>query len=140
MPQPPRVARISDIMPVPIVDDTVTMHPVRRTLGIGAFGVNAYSAAEPGDQLIEEHDELGVAAGRHEELYVVIAGQAMFTIDGADHDAPAGTLVFVPDPSSRRTAVAVAAATMVLVIGGGGGGGHRPSPRGGAPPPPGFPP
>jgi tetratricopeptide (TPR) repeat protein len=101
---------------------------VRRTLGIGAFGVNAYSAAEPGDQLIEEHDELGVAAGRHEELYVVIAGQAMFTIDGADHDAPAGTLVFVPDPSSRRTAVAVAAATMVLVIGGRRGEAYGPSP------------
>jgi tetratricopeptide (TPR) repeat protein len=128
MPQPPRVARISDITPVPIVDDTVTMHPVRRTLGIGAFGVNAYSAAAGGDRLIEEHDELGVAAGRHEELYVVVAGHATFTVDGADHDAPAGTMVFVPDPSSRRTAVAVAAETMVLVIGGRPGEAYGPSP------------
>jgi tetratricopeptide (TPR) repeat protein len=127
MPTPPRVTRIADIPSIRIVDDTVTMHPVRRTLGIGAFGVNGYSAAA-GDQLIEEHDELGAAAGRHEELYVVISGQATFTVDGAVHDAPAGTLVFVPDPASRRSAVAARAGTTVLVVGGRPGERYDPSP------------
>jgi tetratricopeptide (TPR) repeat protein len=127
MPTPPRVTHIADIPSVRIVGDTITMHPVRRTLGIGAFGVNAYSAAA-GAHLIEDHDELGVAAGRHEELYVVISGHATFTVDGAEHDAPAGTLVFVADPASRRSAVAAAADTTVLVVGGKPGERYEPSP------------
>ena len=127
MPTPPRVTRIADIPSVRIVDDTVTMHPVRRTLGIGAFGVNGYSAGA-GDQLIEDHDELGAAAGHHEELYVVISGHATFTVDGTEHDAPAGMLVFVPDPASRRSAVAAVAETTVLVVGGRPGERYDPSP------------
>jgi tetratricopeptide (TPR) repeat protein len=131
MPSPPRIARIADIPSVRIVDDTVTMHPVRWTLGIGAFGVNAYSGSA-GDQIIEEHDEMGVAAGRHEELYLVVSGHATFTVDGEEHDAPAGTLVFVPDASSRRAAVAVLAETTVLVVGGRPGERYDPSPWEGA--------
>jgi tetratricopeptide (TPR) repeat protein len=127
MPTPPRVTRIAEIPSVQIVDETITMHPVRRTLGIGAFGVNAYSAAA-GDQLIEDHDEMGVAAGRHEELYVVLSGHATFTVDGAEHDAPSGTLIFVPDPGSRRSAVAAAVETTVLVVGGRPGERYDPSP------------
>ena len=30
---------------------------------------------------------------------MVLSGRARFIIDGADHDAPAGTFVFIPDPS-----------------------------------------
>ena len=76
---------------------------VRRELGVRAFGVNAFTA-DAGEQLIEDHDETGSGSGGHEELYVVIAGHARFTIDGIEHDAPAGTLVFVPDPdlAARR--------------------------------------
>ena len=48
--------------------------PVRIPFGISAFGVNAYAAREAGGQIIEEHDELGAGAGRHEELYVVLTG------------------------------------------------------------------
>ena len=56
------------------VGDTLTWRPVRRTLGVEAFGVNAYTAANAGDEIVEEHDETGAGAGRHEELYVVLAG------------------------------------------------------------------
>lgn len=118
MPQPPRVARLADLPAFPIVEDTITWHPVRRELGISAFGINAYTAARAGDDLIEEHDETGAGAGRHEELYVVIAGAATFTVDGAEVDAPAGTFVFLPDPRSRRAAVAVEAGTTAVAIGG----------------------
>ena len=69
-------------------------------------------------QLIEEHDETGINAGGHEELYVVLTGLARFTIDGADHDARAGTLVFIPDPESRRSAVALEDGTSALAVGG----------------------
>lgn len=115
VPEPPRIARIEDI---PAIEGGgVGYRFVRRTLGVRAFGVNAFTAGA-GEQLIEEHDETGSGAGKHEELYVVIAGHARFTIDGAEHDAAAGTLVFVPDPGSRRSAIAITDGTAALVVGG----------------------
>jgi len=102
--------------------------PVRIPLGIDAFGVNAYGARETGGRVIEEHDELGAGAGRHEELYVVLSGHARFTVDGEELDAPAGTLVFVRDPASRRGATAAAPDTTVLVVGGTVGKAFEPSP------------
>ena len=115
MPEAPRIARIADIPPVAAAG--VEYRFVRRTLGVRAFGVNGFTA-DAGGLLIEPHDELSANAGGHEELYVVVAGHARFTIDGAEHDAPAGTLVFVPDPASRREASAVVDGTTALVIGG----------------------
>jgi hypothetical protein len=115
VPEAPRITRIEDI-PAIFTGD-VGYRLVRRALGIEAFGVNAFTA-DAGVHLIEEHDEVGSAAARHEELYVVLAGHARFTIDGAEHDAPAGTLVFVPDPKSHRAATAVVDGTVALVIGG----------------------
>lgn len=102
--------------------------PVRIPLGIEAFGVNAYVAREEGGRVIEEHDELGAAAGGHEELYVVLTGRALFTLDGEERDAPAGTLVFVRDPAVRRGAVAREPETTVLVVGGTRGRAFEPSP------------
>lgn len=105
----------------------VHLRPVRRPLGITAFGTNAYSA-DAGEHLIEEHDEAGGGAGRHEELYVVLTGHARFTVDDTDVDAPAGTLVFCPEPGTRRAAVALEDATMALVVGGPAGAGGPVSP------------
>jgi hypothetical protein len=102
--------------------------PVRIPLGISAFGVNAYAAAEAGGQVIEDHDELGAGAGRHEELYVVVAGHARFEVAGEEVDAPTGTLVFVRDPAARRSAVAVTPDTTVLVVGATAGQAFEPSP------------
>jgi hypothetical protein len=87
--------------------------PIRRTLGIEAFGVNAWTSGEAGAVVIQEHDE----SSGHEELYVVVSGHATFTVDGDELDAPAGTLVFVRDPKAKRGAVAVAPGTTVLVVG-----------------------
>jgi tetratricopeptide (TPR) repeat protein len=47
----------------------------------------------------------------------VVEGHATFTVDGGEVDAPAGTLVYVGDPATRRTAVAVEAGTTVVVAG-----------------------
>jgi hypothetical protein len=115
MPEPPRIAHIDEIEPLPA--GGVGYRLVRRALGVQAFGVNAFTA-DAGVQLIAEHDEVGVNAGRHEELYVILTGRARFTIDGAEHEAPAGTLVFLPDPESRRSAVAVEDGTSALAVGG----------------------
>lgn len=98
--------------------------PVRSTLGIGAFGVNAYTASAAGQRLIEEHDE---GANGHEELYVVIAGSARFTVDGEPVEAPTGTCIAIHDPAVRRTAVALEPGTIALVVGAPRGGAYAPT-------------
>ena len=50
--------------------------PIRRQLGVRAFGINAFFASKAGEQLIEAHDETGSGAGGHAELYVVLTGRA----------------------------------------------------------------
>jgi tetratricopeptide (TPR) repeat protein len=100
---------------------------VRTHFGIGAFGVNAYVADEPGIAVIGEHDELGKLAAQHEELYFVADGHAKFTVDGDEIDAPAGTFVFVRDPAAKRGAVATEAGTTVVIAGGKPGEAFAPS-------------
>ncbi len=89
--------------------------PVRKTLGVTAFGINAYTAANVGDEVVEEHTETALG---HEEIYAVVAGHATFTVDGEEVDAPAGTLVYLDDPAQQRSAVAKESNTTVLAIGG----------------------
>ena len=88
--------------------------PLRRHFDVGSFGVNAWRAEEAGASLIPEHDE---TRSRHEELYVVIAGSATFTVDGQTRAGPTGTVVFVRDPAVRRAAVADEAGTTILSVG-----------------------
>ena len=94
---------------------TLRWTPVRRHFDVRAFGVNAYTAQEAGQDVVEEHSEQTLG---HEELYVVVAGHARFTLDGEEVDAPAGTLVYIRDPTVRRAAVAQGAGTTVLALGG----------------------
>lgn len=110
-----QVLRLDELEAIPVAG--VHMRPIRRALGITGFAINGWSA-NAGEQLIEDHDETGTGAGRHQELYAVIAGHARFTVDGETIEAPAGTLVFVPDVDSRRSATATVENTSVLVIGG----------------------
>jgi hypothetical protein len=115
MPEAPRIVHVGDVEPVEF--GGVDYRLMRRALGIRAFGVNAFTA-DRGTELIEDHDETGFNAGRHEELYVVLSGLARFTIDGGEHDAGPGTFVFVPDPESRRSAIALEDGTSAIAIGG----------------------
>jgi mannose-6-phosphate isomerase-like protein (cupin superfamily) len=87
---------------------------VRHHLGITAFGVNAWTARDAGDRIINEHSE--AQDDDPEELYVVLHGHATFEVGDEKVDAPEGTLVFV-EPGLRRTAFAEEAGTTVLVIG-----------------------
>jgi quercetin dioxygenase-like cupin family protein len=115
MPAPPKILRLDEIDPIP-GPGTLTWLPVRYTLGIRAFGCNAYVAAAAGEDVVEPHTEDPKLA--HEELYFVARGRAAFTIDGQAYAAPAGTYVFIPDPASHRHAVADEAGTIVLSFGG----------------------
>jgi hypothetical protein len=117
-----------DAIPAVRSSSAFDIKPIRIHFGIESFGVNAYEADEEGGHVIEEHDELGSGAGRHEELYLIARGHAVFTVGGEEVDAPEGTLVFVRDPAVRRGAVAGEAGTTVLVIGGAVGQAFQPSP------------
>jgi Cupin domain len=114
-PEPPKIVRLDQLEAIP-GPGSLTWYPVRLTLGVRAFGTNAYTAGEAGQDVVEPHTEDPDLA--HQELYFVAAGRATFTIDGESHDAPAGTYVFVPDPSSHRHAVAAEPGTTVLSFGG----------------------
>ncbi|HXD68582.1 MAG TPA: tetratricopeptide repeat protein [Gaiellales bacterium] len=112
-----RVAHLDDLDRIEVAGGQY--RPIRRRLGVRAFGINAYTAERAGDQVVEQHTEgAGGGSGRQEELYMVVAGHAEFTVAGETVDAPAGTMVFVPDVNARRGAVATADGTTVLVVGG----------------------
>lgn len=99
-----------------IDDGRCPFRAVRHHFGITSFGVNVMTARADGDRLINEHAESEPESG--EELYFVIAGHADFELDGARHEAPAGTFVHVL-PGVTRTAFAREAGTSVLALGGG---------------------
>lgn len=115
-----------DELPVLGQDAPPAWKPVRHALGLEAFGVNAWLGRAAGDEVIEEHDELG-EDGDQEELYFVAAGRASFTVDGDEVDAPAGTFLAVRDPALKRVAVAAEDGTVVLAVGGGRGRAFLPS-------------
>jgi mannose-6-phosphate isomerase-like protein (cupin superfamily) len=116
-----QLLRLDEVAPIHAAG--VNWKPIRRTLGIEAFGTNAYVAG-PGEDVVEEHTEERLG---HEEIYVVVSGRATFTLDGEEHDAPAGTIVHLADPSVRRRARAEEPGTLVLAIGGKPGEAYTPS-------------
>jgi hypothetical protein len=103
---------VAQIAPQP---DEPDWYPLQHHFGLTAFGANVYVAREDGADLIADHDEAG---SDQEELYLVTAGAAVFTIDGDEFDAPAVTVVAVPDPAVRRSARAKVTGTTVVVVGG----------------------
>jgi tetratricopeptide (TPR) repeat protein len=103
----------------------VVWHPVRRRLGIEAFGMNAYTAEAIGEQIVEEHDEGSLG---HQEVYVVVRGRVTFTVGGETFDAPFGTIVFIRDPKLKRVAVAETSDALVLAVGNAPGRAYEASP------------
>jgi tetratricopeptide (TPR) repeat protein len=120
-----RVVDLDSLERVPLEEGI--WRPVRRRLRVTAFGINAYSADDAGDSLIEEHDETSPGAGGHQELYLVARGTARFEIDGEPVDADEGTMILI-EPGVRRKAIAASAGATVIVIGGRPGTAMPPSP------------
>jgi quercetin dioxygenase-like cupin family protein len=94
---------------------TLQWTPLRKHLGVTAFGINAYTATEAGQDVVEEHNEERLG---HEEIYVVVAGRATFVLDGDEVEVPAGSAVFLRDPKVKRYARAEEPGTTVLAVGG----------------------
>jgi quercetin dioxygenase-like cupin family protein len=106
------VAHLDELDRFRVDDEGLVWRPVRRKLGIEAFGCNAYTAASAGDRVVERHSE----QNGHEELYFVAFGHARFDLDGEETDAPAGTVVHCP-PGTTREAHAVEPDTTVVAFG-----------------------
>ncbi len=115
------VARLEDIQE--LTDGREPFRPVRHHFGITSFGVNAWTAHEVGDRIINEHDES--EPDGDEELYLVARGRARFEIDGDRVIAPTGTFVFVP-PGVMRAAFAEEPETTLIVLGGTPGQAYEP--------------
>ena len=121
-----RTARLAEIpTPIPPEAGSYEWKPVRHHLDVRSFGVNAMVAPGAGNEVVEEHDEMGSNAAQHEELYFVARGHARFTVAGEEVDAPTGTFVFVADPQAVRSARALEAGTTVLAVGGKPGEAYR---------------
>jgi tetratricopeptide (TPR) repeat protein len=116
------VARLAELESLP-GPGTLRWTPVRRHFGITAYGINAYTAGEAGQDVVEEHTEERLG---HEELYVVVSGSATFVLDGEEVSVPAGAVVFLRDPKVKRYARADEPGTTVLAVGGKPGQ-HEPS-------------
>ena len=110
----PRFAarRLDEIPTVPDAD--VAWYPLQHHFGLAAFGANLFVARAAGDELIAEHDEAGSG---QEELYLVIRGSVRFALDDQRRDAEAVTVVAIPEPAVRRSAVALDDQAMLLALG-----------------------
>jgi quercetin dioxygenase-like cupin family protein len=117
------VRRIDEFPALELSELNMTWRPVRRTLGITAFGMNAYTG-DTGRHVVEPHTESALG---HEEVYVVLRGLAQFTLGGDEVVAGPGTLVYLREPDTKREAVALEDGTTVLAIGGKPGEAYRPS-------------
>ena len=95
-------------------DGRCPWRPVRHYFDITAFGINAWTAHDAGNRIINEHDE---SEDSSEELYLVMEGRAVFELDGERQDAPVGTLVFVRS-GVKRTAFAEEPGTTIIAVGG----------------------
>ena len=118
-----KMVHIDELELIPVGERGLQWRPIRLRFGIRAFGTNAYTAAV-GDEVVEEHTENSLG---HEEMYVVITGRATFMLDGDQVDAPAGTIVHLPDPSVRRQALAAEPETRVFAVGAKRGEAFQPS-------------
>ena len=96
----------------PTVPGQAQWHTIRSTLGVASFGINAWTATEDGQQIIGEHDETGL---EHEELYIVLSGDATFTLDGETVEAPAGSVVHIPGTAVKRAASGTRGTTILVV-------------------------
>src|ERR1700744_1018384 len=114
------VATLAEVDPGNADVNDCAFHLVRRPFDVQAFGVNA-ATGNAGDEMIEEHHEADDEANQtngHEELFAVITGHAVFTVDRGEIAAPAGTIGFVRDPALFRHPRPTADGTEIFMVGG----------------------
>jgi tetratricopeptide (TPR) repeat protein len=101
---------VDEIEALPALGGQLQWKPVRYTLGIDAFGINAYHGEKKGDLVVEEHND------PHQELYLVVRGRARFRSEHEEFDAPVGTFVLF-EPREHRVAHAAEPGTTVVAVG-----------------------
>ena len=106
------VVHLDELERLPVDDEGLLWRPLRRRIGLEAFGSNAWTGAKAGDRVVEEHKE----EDGHEELYFVVSGRATFALGDEEIDAPPGTVIFAP-PGTKRGAIAAEPETTVVVFG-----------------------
>jgi len=106
------VAHLDELDRFPVDEEGLLWRPVRRRLGVTAFGVNAYTAEKGDERVVEEHQE----QNGHDELYFVASGRAKFVLGDEEIDAPSGTFVHA-EPGTKRGAVATEPNTTVIAMG-----------------------
>ncbi len=82
-------------------------------LGVTGFGINAFTG-DIGETNETTHDETDSG---QQELYVVLTGSAVVTVDGVEHVATPGTLIAAPDPATTRSLRVLESGTRILCIG-----------------------
>jgi hypothetical protein len=93
---------------------------IRPFFGIREFGVNAFIATEPGQEIVHEHvekpndDQDPVGA---EELYLLTRGSAVIRLNDELVELRPGALIFVGDPGVVRSLTATEAGTTVVAFG-----------------------
>jgi len=88
--------------------------PLNEPLRVTGFGINAM-VCDPGEAFDIEHTE---EDSGQQEVYIVVAGTAVFSIDGQELEAPAGTVVSVIDPTIVRSYRAAEPDTRIVCVGG----------------------
>jgi uncharacterized cupin superfamily protein len=102
--------RLDDV-PIVLTEDG-RWQALNGPLGLTGFGINAFNT-DPGED-DSAHDETGSG---QQELYIVVAGRALITVGGEEHEAGVGTLVSATDPAAVRSIRALEAGTRVVCIG-----------------------
>jgi mannose-6-phosphate isomerase-like protein (cupin superfamily) len=105
------VVSLDELERYPAMTGAPVLLPLRRRLGIRAFGINCWTAPV-GAPVIERHSE----PDGDEEVYVILRGRVRFTVGDETFDAAPATLVHVR-PNTLREGVAVEPETLVLAIG-----------------------
>jgi len=120
-----RSVKLDDVEAIPLEPEGILWRPLRQLLDVEAFGINAFVAPNAGDSVVDEHTEEMLS---QEEIYFVLTGRATFTIDHETLDAPAGTVVFIHDPTVTRHARVEEPQTAVLAVVGPRGAVYEPPP------------
>jgi hypothetical protein len=119
------VARLSEIAPTPYRGSWGFEIPgewrqLRHHFGIREFSANAFTATEPGQEVVHEHSESAnddPSKPGDEELYYVASGRALVRLDGREVELEAGALVFVGEPAVTRSFTALEAGTTIIAVG-----------------------
>ena len=105
------LVKLSDV-PVVATEDG-RWQALNAPLGITGFGINAFNV-DTDEDTDSAHDE---SASGQEELYIVVAGRALITIAGEQHEAGVGTIVSATDPQAVRSFRALEDGTRIVCVG-----------------------